>query len=248
MTTRDDVIELNELPTDPGGQERLNAWLEHQPPQRILRWATNVLGSGLVVTSSFGLNGVVLIHMLQEFTQHIPIVFIDTGYLFKETLETKRRITAAYGVRVLTFRPALSVRAQARQYGLNLHAREPNLCCALRKVEPMWRAMVQLQPTAVLNGRARFQARTRRNLSIIEWERTPLRINPLAAWTRRQIEVYATAHQVPYNPLHDAGYPSVGCRPCTRPVQVGEHIRAGRWAGMAKTECGLWTTSYAAAD
>ena len=166
--------------------------------------------------------------------------------MFEETLETKRRIESAYGVKVLTFHPVQSVQAQDHQYGPRLYARQPDLCCALRKVEPMRRAMAELEPTAVLNGRSRFQASTRCCLPVVEWEQTPPRINPLASWTRRQIERYVAAHQAPHNPLYEAGYPSVGCRPCTRPVRAGEHIRAGRWAGWGKTECGLWTADYAA--
>jgi len=242
------MAKLNDLLTEPALQRQLDDWLKHQSPQRIVRWAVNTFGPGLVMTSSFGLNGVALIHMLQEIARDVPLVFVNTGYLFDETLETKRQIETAYEVKVLTFRPALSMEAQEHQYGPNLHSQQPNLCCALRKIEPMQRAMAELRPIAVLNGRARFQARTRRNLPIIEWGQRPLRINPLAFWTQRQIKIYVKAHKVPHNPLHEAGYPSVGCRPCTRPVQVGEPIRAGRWAGLGKTECGLWTTSYAAAD
>ena len=236
------------MPTDPLERAHLNAWLERQPPQVVLRWAVENWGAGLVMTSAFGLNGVALVHMLQEISRDVPIVFVDTGCLFKETLETKRRIEAAYGVTVLTFKPELSLEAQALQYGSDLHARQPDVCCALRKVRPMARSMAELGPAAVLNGRARFQARTRGGLQVIEWERTPIRINPLAGWTQGQIELYVKAHKVPYNPLHDAGYPSIGCRPCTRPVSVGEHVRAGRWGGLGKTECGLWTTNYTVAS
>ncbi len=228
----------------PLNKAQRDLWLDSLTPQQILCWALESFGPNLVMTSSFGLNGVALIHMLQEITRDVPIIFIDTGYLFKETLETKRRIEAAYKVKVLTFRPTLSVEAQIRQYGPDLPTRHPDLCCALRKVEPMQRALAELQPAAVLNGRARFQARTRRDLPIVEWEQTPIRINPLALWSQQQIESYVRAHAVPYNPLHDVGYPSIGCRPCTRPVLQGEHIRAGRWAGLNKTECGLWTTNY----
>lgn len=223
-------------------------WLERQSPQQVVRWAVEVFGSGLVMTTSFGLNGVALIHMLQEVTKDVPLIFVDTGYLFEETLEVGRRIEATYKVKVLTWRPRLSIEAQARQHGPDLHACQPDLCCALRKVEPMRRAMAELGPIAVINGRARSQSNTRRNLPIVEWQQAPVRVNPLAFWTRRQVEDYVQAHQVPHNPLHEAGYLSIGCRPCTRPVHEDEHVRAGRWAGLGKAECGLWTTDYAATD
>jgi len=232
----------------PVKREQLNAWLEQQSPQQVVRWAVDVFGPGLAMTTSFGLSGVALICMLQEVTRDVPLVFVDTGYLFEETLETKRQIEAAYGLKVLTWRPRLSIEAQARQYGPNLHACQPDLCCALRKVEPMRRAMVELGPIAVMNGRTRSQSETRRNLPLVEWEQTPVRINPLAAWTRRQVEGYVRMHGAPHNPLHEVGFLSVGCRPCTRAVREGEHVRAGRWAGLGKTECGLWTTNYAAPD
>jgi phosphoadenosine phosphosulfate reductase len=200
------------------------------------------------MTSSFGLNGVALIHMLQAISQEVPIVFVDTGYLFAETLETKRRIEAAYGVQVLTYHPRCNgdglphpgaISGQTAGSGGNSQAAD--LCCAVRKVEPMSRAIAELRPVAVLNARARFQANTRQGLPTIEWDQTPIYINPLAYWTQQQIEEYVRAHHVPYNPLHDRGYPSIGCWPCTRPVKDGEHLRAGRWAGLGKLECGLWT-------
>ena len=203
-------------------------------PQQTLRWAVETYGSRLVITSSFGMTGVALIHMLQTISQSVPIVFVDTGYLFEETLELKRRIEAIYGLQILTFRPRLGVGVRARQHG-------PDLCCALRKVEPMQRAMAELQPAAVLNGRARFQASTRRSLPIVEWNQTPVRINPLATWSQQQIEDYVKANSVPYNPLHDVGYPSLGCWPCTKPVTEGGDVRAGRWSGLGKVECGLWS-------
>jgi phosphoadenosine phosphosulfate reductase len=232
------------LPATLSEREQLNAWLEMQAPQHVLRWAVGVFGAGLVMTTAFGLNGVALIHMLQEVTRDVPLVFVDTGLLFEETLETKRQIEQAFGLQVQTWRPRLSIEAQAQQYGPDLHACQPDLCCALRKVEPMHRAVAELGPLAVVNGRSRSQSKTRRDLPVVQWERTPVWINPLARWTQQQVEDYVQAHGIPHNPLHEAGYPSVGCRPCTRPVREGEHVRAGRWAGSGKAECGLWTMDF----
>jgi phosphoadenosine phosphosulfate reductase len=208
--------------------------LEQLSPLRTLRWAVETFGSNLIMTSSFGLNGIALIHMLQATCRDIPIVFVDTGCLFAETLDTKQRVEEAYGVRILTYRPNLEI-------DLQVTPRDPERCCELRKVQPMRRAMAELRPTAVLNARARFQASTRVHLPIVEWNQRPIRINPLAWWSRAQVEDYIRVHDVPYNPLHDQGYPSIGCRPCTQPVMPGQHVRAGRWSGLDKVECGLWT-------
>jgi phosphoadenosine phosphosulfate reductase len=209
--------------------------LERLTPQDVVKWAAEAFDSGLVMTSSFGLNGVALIHMLQTTGLDVPIVFVDTGHLFDETLETRLRIERAYGVRVVTYRPLPGTGVQPGRQGYTL-------CCALRKVEPMRRAMAELRPTAVLNARARFQASTRHHLPVVEWDQAPVRINPLARWSPDQVRAYVIEHDVPYNPLHDAGYPSIGCRPCTRPVEAGEDLRAGRWAGSGRVECGLWTS------
>jgi phosphoadenosine phosphosulfate reductase len=227
-------------------KSRLNTWFEYLPPYEIIQWAVDTFGDRLMMTSAFGLNGVALIHMLQKVTLDVPIVFVDTGYLFAETLETKRRVARAYGVKVLTYRPQLSIEEQALRYGQDLPTRQPDLCCALRKVAPMQRAMEALKPVAVLNSRARFQSPSRDALPVVEWERMPIRINPFALCALEQIEAYVKSHHVPYNPMHDMGYPSIGCRPCTRPVVTGEPVRSGRWQAHAKLECGLWTSDYAA--
>jgi phosphoadenosine phosphosulfate reductase len=219
----------------------LNAWLGNSSPLSVIQWAIDVFSPKLVVTSSFGLNGVALIHMLQKITRKVPIIFVNTGYMFEETLKTKRRIEAAYGVNVLTFRPSLSVKEQIQKFGSALFIRRPDICCALRKIEPMQRALAELKPKAILNGRARFQTHTRQNLPIVEWEKSSIQINPLAGWSHKQIDAYVKEHNIPYNSLYDIGYPSVGCRPCTRPVLEDEHIRAGRWAELDRIECGLWT-------
>jgi len=234
---------MREFPIQNKDKKNINALPEGLSPQSIIQWAVDTFGPKLVVTSSFGINGVVLIHMLSKITRDIPIIFIDTGYMFEETLETKNKIEKVYRMKILTFRPSLSVQDQINQFGSALFTRQPGLCCNLRKIKPMLTALSELQPVAVLNGRARFQARTRQGLSIMGWEKKPITINPLVNWSQKQIEAYIQYHGVPYNPLYDIGYPSIGCRPCTRLVLKGEHIRAGRWEELDKTECGLWTTN-----
>ncbi len=218
--------------------------LEHSSPQQILQWAVETYGQDLLMTSSFGMNGVALIHMLQEITRINTILFIDTGYHFPETLKTKQRIEAKYGVRVQVLSPGLSVKDQAQMYGLDLFERSPDLCCTLRKIEPLRRALKQLQPQAMVNARSRFQAKARQDLPVIERAMSPVRIHPLALWSHQQIKNYVTSNGVPYNPLHDRDYPSIGCWPCTRPLRPGEHVRAGRWVSKKKAECGLWAMHY----
>jgi phosphoadenosine phosphosulfate reductase len=210
-----------------------DGWLEDLPPQRVVAWAVEAFAPKLVMTSAFGLHGVALIHMLQTISREPPILFVDTGYLFDETLQTRQRVIDAYGV------PVLTLHADGDEGTLPGYD-DPDRCCLARKVGPMRQALARLQPAAVLNARTRFQARSRRTLPVIEWDANPIRINPLAGWTLPRVRDYVSAHGVPYNPLHDAGYPSIGCWPCTRPVRAGESVRAGRWPGVDKAECGLW--------
>jgi phosphoadenosine phosphosulfate reductase len=219
---------------DPLVSIRDHIQIDRLSPQQTVHWAVETFGSNLIMTSAFGLAGVALIHMLHSITNDVPIVFVDTGFHFPETLETKHRLQSEYGLRILTYQPLPSAAASA-------HPSNPDLCCALRKIEPMQRALAELQPSAILNARAQYQASTRQNLPSVEWTQIPIRINPLALWKRQKIEDYIRVHHIPHNPLYHQGYPSVGCRPCTRPVADGEEIRAGRWAGTEKVECGLWT-------
>ena len=195
----------------------------------LIDWATGRYDN-LAMTSAFGLSGVVLIDILQAMGLRVPVLFVDTGFLFAETLETKRRLLDRY--------PSLVV--------IEAHppedAPEPMTahCCEVRKVRPMRRLLEILAPDALLTGRGRFQAVTRSDLLPVERDRDPVRVNPLVCWTSSEIEEYAHLHELPYNPLYDQGYYSVGCKPCTRAVRPGEDVRAGRWDGLGKVECGLW--------
>jgi phosphoadenosine phosphosulfate reductase len=205
-----------------------------EPDARALvTWAAEEYGERLAMTSAFGLNGVALIHLVYEACGlRVPVVFVDTGRLFPETLETRDRVKARYDL--------ILVEAQALGEGLP----EPPAanCCELRKVLPMRLALSGLGPlAALLTGRGRFQAATRRALEPIEWDRSPVRVNPLVRWSQGDVEEYVRDHDIPYNPLYDRGYYSIGCEPCTRAVQPGEDVRAGRWDGLGKVECGLWS-------
>jgi len=209
------------------------SWRQKLPEaRRSVRWAVDQYGEDrLAMTSAFGLNGMGLIHIVARMDLDIPILFVDTGYLFPETLETKRRVVEQYGLRVYTLHPI----------GRKLPLPRSDECCRLRKVAPMRKALALLRPAVLLSARGRFQAVTRRTLAQVELDRDPVRVNPLVDWEQAEVEAFIQDNGVPYNPLYDQGYVSIGCWPCTRPVVAGEDIRAGRWDGLGRVECGLWS-------
>ena len=197
--------------------------------ESLIQWAAGEY-EHLAMTSAFGLSGIVLIDLVQGLELRVPVLFVDTGFLFAETLETKRRLLDRYPHLAIIEIPPLKEGPEP----MSAH------CCHERKVLPMRRLIQIMGPDALLTGRGRFQAVTRRDLQPVERDREPVRVNPLVAWTQEDIEEYAHLHELPYNPLYDQGYYSVGCKPCTRAVRNGEDVRAGRWDGLGKVECGLW--------
>lgn len=213
---------------------RLERGLEAEALAFIV-WAAVKSAGRLAMTSAFGLNGVALIHLVYEMCQlRVPVLFVNTGHLFPETLSTRDRLRERYGLEII------EIEAKGKRLPDPPHPQ----CCELRKVQPMRRLLEKVQPAALLTGRGRFQATTRRTLAPIEWEMSPIRINPLVHWSQAQVENYVRAHDIPYNPLYDQGYYSIGCQPCTRPVEPGEDVRAGRWDGLGRVECGLWGNNH----
>ncbi len=205
--------------------------------QEILRWARLTFGDQLVVASSMG--DEVLVHLASQEAAGVDLLFLDTGYHFAETLGLRDSVNDKYEVNVRTILPLLSIKDQADQYGTDLWARDPDTCCAIRKVEPLERG---LQPYAAwVTGMRRVDAPTRTDIEIVGWDarRNKVKLNPLAAWSDADIESYVTANGVLQHPLRKVGYTSIGCAPCTRAVAPGEDPRAGRWSGTEKTECGL---------
>jgi len=197
--------------------------------ESLILWAARQYDD-LYMTSAFGLSGVVLIDLVQNLHLGVPVLFVDTGFMFPETLATRDRLLAEYpDLVVLTLHPG-----EGAPEPMTAH------CCDQRKVLPMRRALTILRPDALLTARGRFQAVTRRDLLPVERDRSPVRVNPLVSWTSSQIEEYAHTAELPYNPLYDQGFYSVGCKPCTRAVTNGEDVRDGRWDGLGKVECGLW--------
>jgi phosphoadenosine phosphosulfate reductase len=204
-----------------------------------IAWAHEQFGSGLVVASSMGDEA--LVHLAATAAPGVDVLFIDTGYHFAETLGTRDAFDATYDINVKTVLPLLTVAEQDAEYGAELFSREPDRCCAMRKVEPLERG---LQPyTAWITGMRREDAPTRSDINVVDWDakRSMVKLNPLAAWTQQDVDEYVAANGVMLNPLRELSYASIGCAPCTRPVADGEDPRAGRWSGFTKTECGLHT-------
>lgn len=220
---------------------QLNERFKTQPPETLLAWAAHMFCPRIALTCSFsGPSGMVLLDMVARLNLDISVVFLDTDLLFPETYELAALAERRYGIPIQRRRPALSVEEQDRQEGPQLYARDPDRCCQLRKVAPLAETLRHYD--AWISGIRRDQSETRATINLLEWNtrHNLVKINPLAFWTSRQVWTYIHHHQVPYNPLLDRGYPSIGCAPCTRPADASDP-RAGRWVGFAKTECGLHT-------
>lgn len=216
----------------------LQAEAEAWSAQELVRWGLSEFGRSLALASSFGAEDVVLIDMASRIS-NFRVFTLDTDFLFPETYALIDEIEARYGVKVERARSELTPEVQAAQYGPALWSSRPDACCQLRKVEPLQKKLGDL--AAWVTGVRRDQAPTRANTRKLEWDAKfgLVKLNPLADWNWSQVWEYIRAHNVPYNPLHDRDYPSIGCTYCTRPVKPGEDPRAGRWSGFAKTECGL---------
>jgi phosphoadenosine phosphosulfate reductase len=209
------------------------------PAEDILVWVAKRYAPEVVLACSFGVEDCVLVDMIARVAPAIGVFYLDTQLLFPETYATLERLVARYGIRPIRVLPQQDVEEQAATYGPALWQRQPDLCCQLRKVQPLRRALAGRR--AWVTGIRREQAPTRANAPFVTWDAKfgLAKANPLAAWTLADVWNYVHAHEVPYNPLHDQGFPSIGCWPCTRAVRQGEDPRAGRWAGSTKTECGL---------
>ncbi len=219
--------------------EALNRQFAQAHPREILHWSAQNL-SHLVQVTSFAASGMVIIDLLQQLDAQVPVLFIDTLYHFPETLAHVERSVQHYGLDLRRITPQPSDRdAFEARYGQQLWERDLERYQYLTKVEPFKQALEILPVGAWINGRRRDQASTRVQLPIFEWDRGRLKVNPLAHWTHKEVWSYLVEHQVPYNPLHDLGYASIGDQPLTTPVQSGEDERAGRWRGLGKVECGI---------
>ncbi len=219
--------------------DAVNRALEGQGPEKVLAWGLDVFGERISLASSFGAEDVALIDMLARQGRPFRVFYLDTDVLFAQTYDLIERVASRYRIAPERFSPRLTLAEQAAERGDALWARQPDQCCAIRKVEPLGRALSELD--AWITGIRRDQTPQRANARLVEWDAPHglVKLNPLAPWTSEQVWAYIRANEVPYNPLHEQGYPSIGCTHCTRPVRAGEDPRAGRWAGFQKTECGL---------
>ncbi|MBI4302349.1 MAG: phosphoadenylyl-sulfate reductase [Chloroflexi bacterium] len=212
---------------------------ESKSPSEVLGWALKEFHPQIALACSFGAEDVALVDMIYKISPDARIFYLDTDFHFPETYETRDRLIAKYGINFQPFKAAITLEEQDAEHGSELYLRDPDLCCKIRKVEPLTRALSGLQ--AWITGIRRDQAPTRANAGIVEWDQkfNLVKVSPLAGWTSSQVWDYIGENQVPYNVLHDNGYPSIGCQPCTKVVKSGEDPRAGRWSGFQKTECGL---------
>ncbi len=216
--------------------------LESRQPWEVLEQALTMFKGKIVLACSFGAEDVALVDMMHRIDRQSPLFYLDTDFLFPETIEVRDRIVERYGLKpeqVIQVKSLLTPDQQAAQYGASLWEKSPDHCCQLRKIEPLGRVLSNY--AAWITGIRRDQAPTRANAGIIEWDKkfNLVKVNPLARWTSEQVWTYIQLHEVPYNVLHDRNYPSIGCTHCTAPVAPGEDPRSGRWKNFAKTECGL---------
>jgi len=215
--------------------------LEDRPADRILEWAAGVVPR-FVVTSSFGAESAVLLHLVSQVAPEVPVLFLDTGLHFDRTLAFRRELATDLGLSVVDLRPELSVAQQALRFGDELWLRDPDACCAMRKTTPLRTALRSFDGWAT--GVRRVQTPERAATPVVEARehdgRWLVKVAPLATWTDDDVDTYLRTHDLPRHPMADEGYPSIGCAPCTSQVAPGEDPRAGRWAAFdGKTECGI---------
>ncbi len=214
--------------------------LESQGTAAVLRWAYQQFGPlEIGLACSFGAEDVALVDMVARLCPGARVFYLDTDVLFPETYALIERVKARYDIDLKRYQPLLTLAEQAARHGEAVWTADPDACCGIRKIEPLKRALGEHE--AWITGIRREQAPTRANAQVVEWDAKfgLVKVNPLATWTEQDVWTYILANDVPYNPLHDQGYPSIGCTHCTRAVRQGEDPRAGRWSGFAKTECGL---------
>jgi phosphoadenosine phosphosulfate reductase len=217
----------------------VNTNLAGREPEAILRWAAETFGEQLTMATAFGAEGCCLIHMFAEIAPTVRVFNLETGYQFPETLELRERLRERYRITVEFVRPELTVAEYEAKHAGPLYVYQPDQCCHDRKIVPLRKALVGYD--AWVSAIRKDQTEHRATAAVVQWDgKFGLhKVNPLLTWTRKDVWAFVHKHDVPYNPLHDRNYPSIGCWPCTRAVLEGEDERAGRWSGTDKKECGL---------
>lgn len=217
--------------------DRLDAELRDADPREIVSAAVREYGDKLALVSSFGAESAVLLHIAAQVKPDIPVLFLDTGMLFGQTLDYRKTLAAQLGLtEVRDLRPNYQDLATGDP-DAKLWQRDTDACCHIRKVLPLDRALGEFG--GWITGRKRFHGGDRLRLRVVEESEGKLKFNPLANWTKTELDAYVVEHDLPAHPLVAQGFPSIGCWPCTQPVEEGEDVRAGRWKGLDKTECGI---------
>jgi phosphoadenylyl-sulfate reductase (thioredoxin) len=242
MTETEEATRGPERPAtaaEAGSLEEAGRRLEAASPEEILRWAERRFAPRLAFATGFGPEGLVLLDMVARHRLQIDVFTLDTGLFFPETYALWRRLEERYSFSVRAVRPALDLEAQAKRHGSSLWESDPDRCCGIRKVDPLREALRSHQ--AWISAIRADQTKDRARARLVERDARfgLVKVSPLLAWSSEEVWRYLRLHDVPTNPLHDRGYPSIGCWPCTSPAGPGEDPRAGRWRGRAKTECGL---------
>jgi phosphoadenosine phosphosulfate reductase len=224
-------------PGPPALSARLDAQLRHAHPRTVIEAAVAAFGDRLALVSSFGAESAVLLDLVSRVKADIPILFLDTGMLFGQTLDYRRQLAARLGLTgVRDLRPQYNDLAVTDPEA-KLWQTDTDACCHVRKVLPLDRALADFD--GWITGRKRFHGGSRLALPVVEEADGKIKFNPLANWTKADLDAYAAEHDLPAHPLVAQGFPSIGCWPCTHPVEDGQDVRAGRWAGQDKTECGI---------
>ncbi len=226
--------------------QSLDQRFNKMPTEEILAWAWERFGTRAAIGTSFQGAGLVMIHLARQNGLGFPLFTLNTGLLFSETLALKKRLEDFFGCQIEELEPGLTVDQQAAVHGPELWKRDPDLCCTLRKVMPLQNRLADLD--CWITGLRRQQSETRAGIGLIEVYlfdpasgREIVKLNPMANWSREAVWQHLREHKIPYNPLQDQGYRSIGCRPCTSKTAEGDNERAGRWVGFSKTECGIHT-------
>ncbi|MBB72246.1 MAG: phosphoadenylyl-sulfate reductase [Legionellales bacterium] len=239
--SQDCGIERGQLPA-------ISLDLEASQPQDILGWATGQFGADLIMATSYGLEGMVIIHMLHELKANLTIINLDTGYQFPETLRMQEAIKDTYGFDITLVKASTTTEEYEAKYGGKVYEMDPNQCCFDRKVRPLQNALAG--KPAWISSIRREQTPQRAAAGIVEWDDkfNLIKINPLANWTLEQVNSFINDNKIPTHPLYQRGFKSIGCWPCTRAVEADEAERAGRWSGFEKLECGLHTRATEKSD
>lgn len=241
-----ELLSDSPAPLTPADVRTLNESFRNSHTEDILLWAWRRFGPRAAIGTSFQGAGLVMMHVARQAGLQFPVFTLDTGLLFPETLALKARLEEFFGLKIESLEPDLTVQEQADINGPELWLRNPDLCCMIRKVLPLRDKLLDLD--CWITGLRRQQSDTRSGIGVVELYtfdeasgRDIVKLNPMANWSRDEVWHYLREHRIPYNPLHDRGYRSIGCHPCTRRTANGENERAGRWTGFDKVECGIHT-------